>query len=258
MERGKKIILLLGHGESSKYLYHALKYEFNISAIAIENQSSRLDLVRRRIKKLGFLKVIGQLLFMFIIPPYLRSISKQRINTLKQHYKFEEQAIPEHLIHPLPSVNSVFGLNFLKEQNPDLVLISGTRIISKQILDATSAVFMNIHAGITPAYRGVHGAYWALANNDADRVGVTVHLVDKGIDTGDVLYQKKIGLTSNDNFLTYPLIQLGEGILLLKKAINDFLKDDLHNIKIDKSQSALWYHPTLLFYLKRRILKNIK
>ena len=117
---------------------------------------------------------------------------------------------------------------------------------------------MNIHAGITPAYRGVHGLYWALVNDDAEQAGVTVHLVDKGIDTGDVLYQKKIEITSKDNFSTYPLIQLGEGILLLKKAIDDFLKDDLKAVEVNTSKSRLWYHPTLLFYLKSRILKNIK
>jgi methionyl-tRNA formyltransferase len=36
--------------------------------------------------------------------------------------------------------------------------------------------FVNIHVGITPKYRGVHGTYWALVNNDVENSGVTVHL----------------------------------------------------------------------------------
>ena len=41
-----------------------------------------------------------------------------------------------------------------------------------------------MHAGITPQYRGVHGGYWAVVNNDPEHCGVTIHFVDKGIDTG--------------------------------------------------------------------------
>ena len=258
MEKPKKIILLLGPGESSRYLYHALKDEFNISAVAIEQKTSRLDLVKRRIKKLGILKLVEHLLFMFIIPPFLRRFSKQRIRALKQHYSFEEQIIPEQLVHRLPSVNSSIALKFLQEQNPDLVLISGTRIISQETLESTPAVFINIHAGITPAYRGVHGAYWALVNNDTDRAGVSVHLVDKGIDTGAVIYQQQIDITAEDNFVTYPLIQLGEGIVLLKKAVHAFIQGELNIQDTDDSESRLWYHPSLYDYIKAFFSRGIK
>ena len=43
---------------------------------------------------------------------------------------------------------------------------------------------INMHAGITLRYRGVHGGYWALAEQHPEWVGTTVHLVDPGIDTG--------------------------------------------------------------------------
>jgi folate-dependent phosphoribosylglycinamide formyltransferase PurN len=49
--------------------------------------------------------------------------------------------------------------------------------------------FVNIHVGITPKYRGVHGTYWALVNNDVENSGVTVHFVDEGIDTGNIINQ---------------------------------------------------------------------
>ena len=52
------------------------------------------------------------------------------------------------------------------------------------LLEAVPAVFLNTLAGITPSYRGVHGAYWALVQRQPDACGVTVHLVDAGIDTG--------------------------------------------------------------------------
>ena len=66
-------------------------------------------------------------------------------------------------------------------------------------------------AGITPLYRGVHGAYWALAEGRRDLCGVTVHRVDAGIDTGEVLAQVLIDPTPQDNFVTYPWLQVAEG-----------------------------------------------
>ena len=129
--------------------------------------------------------------------------------------------------------------------------------ISKKTLNCINATFINTHAGITPNYRGVHGAYWALANNDIDNCGVTVHLVDTGIDTGGILYQENIKITKQDNFTTYTYLQIAEGIKLMKKALNDIIKNNISIVK-KQSDSKLWSHPTIWKYLITRITKGIK
>src|SRR5438093_9923670 len=53
------------------------------------------------------------------------------------------------------------------------VVVNGTRIISEAVLTASDAVFINMHAGITPKYRGVHGGYWALYNGDGEAASST-------------------------------------------------------------------------------------
>jgi methionyl-tRNA formyltransferase len=89
-----------------------------------------------------------------------------------------------------------------KEQRPSVVLVMGTRLIEEDTLRAANAPFVNYHAGITPKYRGVHGAYWARATGDAANCGVTIHFVDTGIDTGAILYQERIVPEPRDNFST--------------------------------------------------------
>jgi methionyl-tRNA formyltransferase len=125
-------------------------------------------------------------------------------------------------------------------------------------LNSTDATFINTHLGITPKYRGVHGGYWSLANNDKANCGVTVHLVDSGIDTGGVLYQSKILPTKKDNFATYTYYQIGEGIIFMKKAITDFANSQLKETIPNVSESKLWYHPTIWTYLYKRIIKGVK
>ncbi len=163
----------------------------------------------------------------------------------------------ENAVH-FSSVNDAACKDYLKQQNPDIVIVSGTRIITREILESTNAVFINMHAGITPQYRGVHGGYWALVNNDPSHCGVTIHLVDKGIDTGEVLYQSVIEITDKDNFVTYPYLQLGEGLALLRKAIEDVLQGQHRPFRPTVEKGKVWYHPSLWQYLYYRIFKGKK
>ena len=110
--------------------------------------------------------------------------------------------------------------------------------------------------GITPKYRGVHGAYWALVNEDPGNCGVTIHLVDNGTDTGGVLYQDIINIEKYDNLNTYPIHQMAKALPLMKAALND-IKENQINIKNGPYPSRLWYHPTLYEYVKNWILKGV-
>lgn len=200
----------------------------------------------------------GQVLFSVIIVPFLQIFSKRRIKEIVSSYGMSNQPLPaENIVH-FNSVNDAGCSVFLKQHNPEIVIVSGTRIISRELLESTNAVFINMHAGITPRYRGVHGGYWALVNNDPSHCGVTIHLVDKGIDTGEVLYQSVIQYTGRDNFVTYPYLQLGEGLSLLHKAIEDVLQGQHKPFRPSQEKGKVWYHPSLWQYLYYRVFKGKK
>jgi folate-dependent phosphoribosylglycinamide formyltransferase PurN len=253
-----KIVLLAGKGESTLYLYNKLNKKFPIDSVIIENGVSTLNLIRSRIKKFGLFKVINQLLFQTIIITILKLFSKSRIKQIKKLFELESNSIPIKKLIKINSVNSNECLIYLKEINPDLIIVNGTRIINKNILSNISVKFINTHVGITPQYRGVHGAYWALVNNDKENCGVTVHLVDEGIDTGDLIKQSIINVTVQDNFVTYPFLQIGVGIELLEDVINQINNDKLKYYRKENTKSNLFTHPTFTEYLYNYFTKNIK
>jgi methionyl-tRNA formyltransferase len=146
----------------------------------------------------------------------------------------------------------------LQSLNPALLIINGTRIIAEDILNCIPSKFINMHAGITPLYRGAHGAYWALVEGNKKACGVTVHLVDAGIDTGSILEQGLIEPKKEDNLVTYPLPQLAAGLPLLKKTIKNILNGQVETQSPPKGQSRLCSHPTLLEYLKYRVRFGVK
>jgi methionyl-tRNA formyltransferase len=136
----------------------------------------------------------------------------------------------------------------LQRLAPKAVLVVGTRIIDRAALAAVACPFINYHAGITPKYRGTHGGYWAKAEDDLAHFGVTVHLVDAGIDTGAVLYQVLLKPSERDNYATFPYLQLAAALPLLEQAGQDALAETLAPHRVDLP-SRLWSHLTIWGYL---------
>jgi methionyl-tRNA formyltransferase len=156
----------------------------------------------------------------------------------------------------VPSVNSPECIALLRRLKPQVILVVGTRIISRSVLSAVAAPFINYHDGVTPKYRGIHGGYWAAAEGDLKNFGVTVHLVDAGIDTGDVLYQARLTPTANDNYATFPYLQLAAAMPLIEQAVEDALGGALKPLKVDLP-SRLWSHPTLWGYVAAGLNRGV-
>jgi folate-dependent phosphoribosylglycinamide formyltransferase PurN len=252
-----KIVLLAGDWDTTPVVFHFLREQLSVEKVIVEEGVSRKEFLKKRIKKLGWTTVFGQVLFQVFIGKVLSKRSAARIQAILKQYQLDPRPIPATEKKQVSSVNSEECLAYLRELQPDLVIVHGTRIISKKILNGVPATFLNIHAGITPRYRGSHGAYWALVNGDTEHCGVTVHLVDAGIDTGNILYQGRIPLTARDNFATYPYLQLAEGLLLLKKAVAD-ISEGRMTARKNQLDSALWHHPTIWGYLYNRLRRGIR
>jgi folate-dependent phosphoribosylglycinamide formyltransferase PurN len=253
----KRIVLLGSRGLSTKIVFNALNDKFGINTAIIEDKEDTKMFIKRRIKRLGLFTVIGQILFQLFIAKLLYRESEHRINQIINENYLKTISIPNAKRREVKSINSQETIELLKQINPDIIIVNGTRIISKEVIMSVHCKLINTHAGITPKYRGVHGAYWALVNNDLENCGVTVHFVDEGVDTGNIIFQHTIIPTKDDNFVTYPFLQLVEGVKLLYNAIEAYFEDKII-IKKGPSESYLWYHPTIRQYIYNKLIKKVK
>jgi methionyl-tRNA formyltransferase len=253
-----KILLFCGKGESNDVVYSYLKNNYNLIGVVMDGPSNKKNFVKRRIKRLGWFKVISQLLFMKGIIPLLKKESRKRVEEISNSYSFEiESVVSSKNILRTSSINDLEVIAHVKKMKPDMIIVNGTRIISKKIIDGVGIRMVNMHVGITPKYRGVHGGYWALANGDKENCGVTAHLIDPGIDTGGVISQRVIEITKKDNYCTYPLLQVIEGLKCYDDAIKQIKNDKLIIIN-NNLESKLYYHPTIFNYFYYRIFKGVK
>jgi phosphoribosylglycinamide formyltransferase 1 len=137
-------------------------------------------------------------------------------------------------------------------------VVNGTRILSGDTLAVARAPFLNMHAGITPAYRGVHGGYWARVQGHRDRVGTTVHLIDEGIDTGGVLGQVLFTPGPVDTLWTCTYLHTAAGVPAMMEAIKAVLAGKPEPVKRPEgAKSRLWHHPTLWGYLIAGVRKGV-
>lgn len=251
-----RIVMLAGPGQSTALMYNGLRDSCDIVAVVIEQKPSSRAMLRYRAKTLGWLTTLGQVAFI-AYSRWLGKASRVRVRELMERYGLDDSAIPPDRVTPVASANRREVIRLLKALEPDAVVVNGTRILSAKVLASVPAPFINTHMGITPAYRGVHGGYWALAMDDRANCGVTVHLVDEGVDTGNILYQAVIDVDGSDNFSTYPIHQMAKAIPLMQKAIREAAEHRLAPVAA-QGVSRQWYHPTLPFYVRKRLLHGIR
>ena len=85
--------------------------------------------------------------------------------------------------------------DFLKS---DFYIVFGSSYIKGELIDfLIKQKAINIHAGVSPYYRGSACNFWALYDDNPHLVGSTIHLLSKGLDSGPMLYHAMSNLKTN-------------------------------------------------------------
>ena len=110
--------------------------------------------------------------------------------------------------------------NIKSLQNFDLAISYGYKHILKPEVVRQNIPIINLHIGYLPYNRGAHPNFWAFYENTPS--GVTIHIIDEGIDSGDILYQKYV------TFLKYEITFSQTYQRLIKEVEKLFIKNIEH------------------------------
>lgn len=86
----------------------------------------------------------------------------------------------------------------LQEINADLFIVIAFRMLPEVVWSMPRLGTFNLHASLLPRYRGAAPINWAIINGDTE-TGVTTFFLKHEIDTGDIISQKKIAISPDDN-----------------------------------------------------------
>ncbi len=250
-----RIAILSGDSSEADVLSSYLANNHEIAVTIREHPPSKLGLLKRRFRRLGFWPTADQLAFMTCAQPLLGLMGRRRREELflqaAPHYRHNSRE-PDLVVR---DINDQAAVEAVRSAHVDLALIYGTRLLTAETLDQLGVPIVNIHLGITPRYRGVHGGWWALYEGRRELVGTTIHYVDQGIDTGEVLAHVFSSPTQRDHFGTLPALQLVDCLPELSNVLTRVASGEALPVAINSAPSRLRYHPglsTFLFHNARR------
>lgn len=131
----------------------------------------------------------------------------------------------------------------LKNLDLDLIVVCAYgKILPKEVLEIPKFGCWNIHASLLPKYRGASPINWTILEGEK-KTGITIFLMDEGLDTGPILLQKEISVENEDNS-----ISLAKKLsILAKEAILEaiFLHKQGKLSAVPQSQEGVSYAPLL-------------
>ena len=181
---GLKIVAIFGDGPSQKALAHRIHQSVPLHHIA-----------RIKLEPKGRRRVIRSAVSLTLARG-LRAAWKNMLNHFEQRFT-DWPAVPasEHA-----SANDPVLAELIQRQRPDLVLVSGTDLLTKATLDRFATKVVNLHTGISPYIRGgPNCANWALALGEFDLIGNTIMWIDPGIDSGAIISTERTPLTGRES-----------------------------------------------------------
>jgi methionyl-tRNA formyltransferase len=146
----------------------------------------------------------------------------------------------------------------MRERGFDLFIHAGAGILRKPLLAVPRLGTLNTHMGLLPRYRGMNVAEWAAL--EGEPVGVTVHLLDSGIDTGPIIATREVAVAAADVTGLRAQIDAAQ-LALLGEVVGDIVRTGaLPRPRHQQAHSGRQYfrmHPDLKAVLERRLARAV-
>jgi methionyl-tRNA formyltransferase len=158
------------------------------------------------------------------VPPSGRSSTNDASNKPSFVEYARAQGLPSY--EPA-SPNSPEFVETMRGLRPDLFLAVGyLNRLREELLSIPTVLAVNFHASLLPAYRGLHPVFRTLRAGERWG-GLTIHVVDSGLDTGDILYQVRVRTRRDDSVGSLYNRIMDRGVGLVGRLIADAEKGTL-------------------------------
>jgi methionyl-tRNA formyltransferase len=176
--------------ENLDYLLKNLPNDVSVTAcvLAAASPFGRRESSFKKLKKT--LKLFG---FPFLLHFGIQFVKNRLDRDKRVANILDKYNIP--VIRLTGNINSRESLSIIGSYAPDLLIsIAGNQIFKQPLIDLAPKGCLNLHTALLPKYRGLMPSFWVLKNGEKE-TGVSVFFVDKGIDSGPILVQKRIPIT---------------------------------------------------------------
>lgn len=134
-------------------------------------------------------------------------------------------------VQKVTNINESEFQKLLASQKPDLIVsVLFNQLLNQKTIEVPKLGVINIHPAYLPNYRGVSPTFWVLAKGEKTS-GVSVHFIDKKIDSGAIIARQKITILKNDSedSLYWRAAKIGSALLI--KTIKDLKSGKVNKIE---------------------------
>jgi methionyl-tRNA formyltransferase len=186
-----RVALLRGDDYHNTHLDNVLRAEFNIVLTVVERGvDQRRALIKRGLYKDAIAAEYHRLRRKLL---RLDAYRRKHFNNPVWAGKGDPGVMTTH------SINADSVQQVLAAAHADICVITCTTKLSAQTIDNANCPIVNIHGGHLPDYRGCHCFFFALYEGQFDKIGSTIHIVNEGLDTGDIIEVVRPGIDPRDN-----------------------------------------------------------
>ena len=193
-----------------------------VKVVLNENQkNNKWNFYKRKLKKIGKIGIFGAINGIYIRKWFHHDrIGDVMLEDIEQLCK--QFDVP---FETTPYLNSQKTVDIVRECNPDLGLSLGNSYISKKVFSIPEYGMLNIHGEVLPDFQNAQSVIWQIYEGRAE-TGYTIHKIDKGIDTGDIMKMEKFPIVFKET-LGETVLE-NSGIILQRSAeglvsvINDY------------------------------------
>jgi len=242
MQNNNRHIFIAREGLAAKFIAHKLAQCTNLDGIIIELGKKAKKRKLKRLFKGKIWEFPPKILDLLFIYRLNKVISKYIENRMIEKEGVEEY--PDKIpLFVFDDVNDRECITKLNELAPDVLIVFGTSILKKPIIEIPKSDILNIHGGIVPKYRNVHSEFWAMAKDDLDMIGTSIIHLDIGIDSGAVALQKTLKVEGNTSLaeIKYRNLKLSAELICEALALHD--KNELPYIPQKKDNMKFFKTP---------------
>jgi len=149
-------------------------------------------------------------------------------------------------------INNPEVLEFIDTKKPDLIISAFySQILPEKILAIPTTGAINIHPGDIEQYRGVMNYFWVLKNGEC-QTAASVHWMDKGIDTGEIIARVPVPISNGDTQFSITIKTATQGAITLVQQIKHLTRGQFPQIQQHGRYYSLPNGSDLQCYLKER------
>lgn len=214
-----KVVLWIGNESNQRALANKIHDILPLSGIVTETRKGKSTLSLNDLLKKGIEKIIS-------LP------IDNAWRNMKYYYDELYPNFPEVKRIDVENINSKQAYEFSKELIPDLVLVSGTRLVKDLMLSLNPTIgILNLHTGLSPYVKGgPNCTNWCIATEQFHLIGNTIMWIDAGIDSGNILSTEVTNFSSIENLKGIHIQVMEHAHDLYIRAIKSILKGKINNI----------------------------